>query len=165
MIGDIDMFRIGQGYDVHQLVEGRPLIIGGITIPHEKGLLGHSDADVLLHTVADACLGAIGAGDIGKHFPDTDPEFKDADSAKLLRHVWAIVKNEGYSLGNADCTIIAQSPKMAPHIEDIRARIAELLDTSVDRINVKATTTEKLGFTGRSEGIAAQAVVLLVKSN
>ncbi|KWW21550.1 MULTISPECIES: 2-C-methyl-D-erythritol 2,4-cyclodiphosphate synthase [Peribacillus] len=159
------MFRIGQGYDVHQLVEGRPLIIGGITIPYEKGLLGHSDADVLLHTVADACLGAIGAGDIGKHFPDTDPEFKDADSAKLLRHVWAIVKKEGYELGNADCTIIAQSPKMAPHIEDIRVRIAELLDTTTDRINVKATTTEKLGFTGRSEGIAAQAVVLLVKSN
>ncbi|MGE6379704.1 2-C-methyl-D-erythritol 2,4-cyclodiphosphate synthase [Peribacillus muralis] len=159
------MFRIGQGYDVHQLVEGRPLIIGGITIPYEKGLLGHSDADVLLHTVADACLGAIGAGDIGKHFPDTDPEFKDADSAKLLRHIWAIVKKEGYSLGNADCTIIAQSPKMAPHIEDIRVRIADLLDTTVDRINVKATTTEKLGFTGRSEGIAAQAVVLLVKSN
>ncbi|MFJ7756229.1 2-C-methyl-D-erythritol 2,4-cyclodiphosphate synthase [Peribacillus muralis] len=159
------MFRIGQGYDVHQLVEGRPLIIGGISIPYEKGLLGHSDADVLLHTVADACLGAIGAGDIGKHFPDTDPEFKDADSAKLLRHIWAIVKKEGYSLGNADCTIIAQSPKMAPYIEDIRVRIADLLDTTVDRINVKATTTEKLGFTGRSEGIAAQAVVLLVKSN
>ncbi|MCO0598690.1 2-C-methyl-D-erythritol 2,4-cyclodiphosphate synthase [Peribacillus butanolivorans] len=159
------MFRIGQGYDVHQLVEGRPLIIGGITIPYEKGLLGHSDADVLLHTVADACLGAIGAGDIGKHFPDTDPEFKDADSAKLLQYIWAIVKKEGYVLGNADCTIIAQSPKMAPYIEEIRVRIAELLDASVDQINVKATTTEKLGFTGRSEGIAAQAVVLLVKSN
>ncbi|WP_336866278.1 2-C-methyl-D-erythritol 2,4-cyclodiphosphate synthase [Peribacillus frigoritolerans] len=159
------MFRIGQGYDVHQLVEGRPLIIGGITIPFEKGLLGHSDADVLLHTVADACLGAIGAGDIGKHFPDTDPEFKDADSAKLLQYIWAIVKKEGYSLGNADCTIIAQSPKMAPYIEEMRGRIAELLDASIDRINVKATTTEKLGFTGRGEGIAAQAVVLLVKSN
>ncbi|AZV61830.1 2-C-methyl-D-erythritol 2,4-cyclodiphosphate synthase [Peribacillus frigoritolerans] len=159
------MFRIGQGYDVHQLVEGRPLIIGGITIPYEKGLLGHSDADVLLHTVADACLGAIGAGDIGKHFPDTDPEFKDADSAKLLQYIWAIVKKEGYSLGNADCTIIAQSPKMAPYIEEMRGRIAELLDASIDRINVKATTTEKLGFTGRGEGIAAQAVVLLVKSN
>ncbi|MFJ7640659.1 2-C-methyl-D-erythritol 2,4-cyclodiphosphate synthase [Peribacillus sp. NPDC097264] len=159
------MFRIGQGYDVHQLVEGRPLIIGGITIPHEKGLLGHSDADVLLHTVADACLGAIGAGDIGKHFPDTDPEFKDADSAKLLQYIWAIVKKEGYELGNADCTIIAQSPKMAPYIEEMRVRIAELLDASVDQINVKATTTEKLGFTGRSEGIAAQAVVLLVKTN
>ncbi|MDQ7860896.1 2-C-methyl-D-erythritol 2,4-cyclodiphosphate synthase [Peribacillus frigoritolerans] len=159
------MFRIGQGYDVHQLVEGRPLIIGGITIPYEKGLLGHSDADVLLHTVADACLGAIGAGDIGKHFPDTDPEFKDADSAKLLKYIWAIVKKEGYSLGNADCTIIAQSPKMAPYIEEMRGRIAELLDASIDRINVKATTTEKLGFTGRGEGIAAQAVVLLIKSN
>ncbi|MED3689765.1 2-C-methyl-D-erythritol 2,4-cyclodiphosphate synthase [Peribacillus butanolivorans] len=159
------MFRIGQGYDVHQLVEGRPLIIGGITIPYEKGLLGHSDADVLLHTVADACLGAIGAGDIGKHFPDTDPEFKDADSAKLLQYIWAIVKKEGYVLGNADCTIIAQSPKMAPYIEEMRVRIAELLDASVDQINVKATTTEKLGFTGRSEGIAAQAVVLLIKSN
>ncbi|KON66546.1 2-C-methyl-D-erythritol 2,4-cyclodiphosphate synthase [Peribacillus butanolivorans] len=159
------MFRIGQGYDVHQLVEGRPLIIGGITIPYEKGLLGHSDADVLLHTVADACLGAIGAGDIGKHFPDTDPEFKGADSAKLLQYIWAIVKKEGYVLGNADCTIIAQSPKMAPYIEEMRVRIAELLDASVDQINVKATTTEKLGFTGRSEGIAAQAVVLLVKSN
>lgn len=165
MIGENKMFRIGQGYDVHQLVEGRPLIIGGITIPYEKGLLGHSDADVLLHTVADACLGAIGAGDIGKHFPDTDPEFKGADSAKLLQYIWAIVKKEGYVLGNADCTIIAQSPKMAPYIEEMRVRIAELLDASVDQINVKATTTEKLGFTGRSEGIAAQAVVLLVKSN
>lgn len=165
MIGENKMFRIGQGYDVHQLVEGRPLIIGGITIPYEKGLLGHSDADVLLHTVADACLGAIGAGDIGKHFPDTDPEFKDADSAKLPQYIWAIVKKEGYVLGNADCTIIAQSPKMAPYIEEMRVRIAELLDASVDQINVKATTTEKLGFTGRSEGIAAQAVVLLVKSN
>lgn len=165
MIGENKMFRIGQGYDVHQLVEGRPLIIGGITIPYEKGLLGHSDADVLLHTVADACLGAIGAGDIGKHFPDTDPEFKGADSAKLLQYIWAIVKKEGYVLGNADCTIIAQSPKMAPYIEEMRVRIAELLDASVDQINVKATTTEKLGFTGRSEGIAAQAVVLLVKTN
>ena len=144
------MFRIGQGFDVHQLVEGRPLIIGGITIPYEKGLLGHSDADVLLHTVADAVLGAIGAGDIGKHFPDTDPEFKDADSAKLLEHVWNLVKSEGYSLVNADCTIIAQSPKMAPYIEDMRARIAGLLEATVEQVNVKATTTEKLGFTGRS---------------
>lgn len=158
------MFRVGQGFDVHQLVEGRPLIIGGVTIPHEKGLLGHSDADVLLHTVADACLGAIGAGDIGRHFPDTDPEYKDADSAKLLQHVWAIVKKEGYVLGNADCTIIAQSPKMAPYNEKIKERVAELLEASVDQINVKATTTEKLGFTGRGEGIAAQVAVLLVKA-
>ena len=159
------MFRIGHCYDLHQLGECMPLIIGGITIPHEKGLLGHSDADVLLHTVADACLGAIGEGDIGKHFPDTDPEFKDADSAKLLQYIWAIVKKAGYELGNADCTIIAQSPKMAPYIEEMRMRIAELLDASVEQINVKATTTEKLGFTGRSEGIAAQAVVLLVKTS
>ncbi|WP_409290960.1 2-C-methyl-D-erythritol 2,4-cyclodiphosphate synthase [Peribacillus sp. SCS-37] len=157
------MFRVGQGFDVHQLVEGRPLIIGGITIPHEKGLLGHSDADVLLHTVADACLGAIGEGDIGRHFPDTSPLFKDADSSGLLKEVWELVKAKGYVLGNADCTIIAQSPKMAPHIEAMRAKIAELLEGTPDQVNVKATTTEKLGFTGRGEGIAAQAAVLLVK--
>ena len=157
------MFRIGQGFDVHQLVEGRPLIIGGITIPYEKGLLGHSDADVLLHTVADACLGAVGEGDIGKHFPDTDPAFKNADSAKLLIHVWGIVKEKGYEIGNIDCTIIAQKPKMLPYIPEMRARIAELLETSEDNVNVKATTTEKLGFTGRGEGIAAQVTVLLKK--
>ncbi|WP_433959638.1 2-C-methyl-D-erythritol 2,4-cyclodiphosphate synthase [Cytobacillus horneckiae] len=157
------MFRIGQGFDVHQLTEGRPLIIGGIQIPYEKGLLGHSDADVLLHTVSDACLGAIGEGDIGKHFPDTDPEFKDADSAKLMEHVWQLVKNKGYEIVNADCTIIAQMPKMAPHIESMRARIAELLETDAENINVKATTTEKLGFTGRGEGIASQVTVLLKK--
>ncbi|ALC88428.1 2-C-methyl-D-erythritol 2,4-cyclodiphosphate synthase [Bacillus sp. FJAT-18017] len=158
------MFRIGQGFDVHQLKEGRPLIIGGITIPYEKGLAGHSDADVLLHTVADACLGAIGEGDIGKHFPDTDEAFKDADSAKLLEQVWKLVKEQGYRLVNADCTIIAQKPKMAPYIEAIRTRIAELLEAEPSQINVKATTTEWLGFTGRGEGIAAQAVVLLTKS-
>jgi 2-C-methyl-D-erythritol 2,4-cyclodiphosphate synthase len=158
------MFRIGQGFDVHQLTEGRPLIIGGITIPNEKGLLGHSDADVLLHTVADAVLGAIGEGDIGRHFPDTDPEFKDADSAKLLQHVWGIVKEKGYELVNIDCTIIAQKPKMAPHIEPMRQRIASLLEGTPDQVNVKATTTEKLGFAGREEGIAAQAVVLLQKA-
>ncbi len=157
------MFRIGQGFDVHQLTEGRPLIIGGITIPYEKGLLGHSDADVLLHTVADACLGAIGEGDIGKHFPDTDPNFKDADSAKLMEHVWQLVKDKGYELVNADCTIIAQKPKMAPYIEQMRARIAELLEATTEQINVKATTTEKLGFTGRGEGIASQVVILLKK--
>lgn len=155
------MFRIGQGFDVHQLTEGRPLIIGGIEIPYEKGLLGHSDADVLLHTIADACLGAIGAGDIGKHFPDTDPTFKDADSAKLLEHVWKIVTDAGYELVNADCTIIAQKPKMAPYIEPMKTRIAELLQATPGQINVKATTTEQLGFTGRGEGIASQAVVLL----
>ena len=157
------MFRIGQGFDVHQLAENRPLIIGGITIPYEKGLIGHSDADVLLHTVTDACLGAIGAGDIGKHFPDTDPDFKDADSAELLQNVWELVKSRGYELVNADCTIIAQKPKMAPHIEQMKNRISQLLETTPDCINVKATTTEKLGFPGREEGIAAQAVVLLKK--
>lgn len=159
------MYRIGQGFDVHQLTEGRPLIIGGITIPYEKGLLGHSDADVLLHAVADACLGAVGKGDIGKHFPDTDPNFKGADSSRLLEHVWNIVKEQGYELANADCTIIAQKPKMAPYIEEMKARIAELLEGMPEQINVKATTTEKLGFTGRGEGIAAQAVVLLKKSS
>ncbi|WP_099352718.1 2-C-methyl-D-erythritol 2,4-cyclodiphosphate synthase [Fredinandcohnia onubensis] len=159
------MFRIGQGFDVHQLVEGRPLIIGGITIPYEKGLLGHSDADVLLHTVSDACLGAIGEGDIGRHFPDTDPNFKDADSAKLQQHVWELVRKKGYRLGNIDCTIIAQKPKMAPYIEQIRGRIAELLEADPSQVNVKATTTEKLGFAGRGEGIAAQATVLLLKED
>ncbi|MDG5788141.1 2-C-methyl-D-erythritol 2,4-cyclodiphosphate synthase [Evansella sp. AB-P1] len=156
------MIRIGQGFDVHQLVEGRPLIIGGVELPYSKGLLGHSDADVLLHTIADACLGAIGEGDIGKHFPDTDPEFKDADSAKLLSHVWDLVKQRGYQLGNLDCTIMAQKPKMAPYISKMNNRIAELLDSEIGNINVKATTTEKLGFTGREEGIASMAVVLLV---
>ncbi len=157
------MIRIGQGFDVHQLVEGRPLIIGGVTIPYEKGLLGHSDADVLLHTIADAALGAIGAGDIGRHFPDTDEAFKDADSAKLLEHVWQLVKEQGYRLGNLDCTIIAQKPKMAPHIEAIQKRIAELLEADVSQINVKASTTEKLGFNGRGEGITSLAVILLVR--
>jgi 2-C-methyl-D-erythritol 2,4-cyclodiphosphate synthase len=155
------LFRIGQGFDVHQLGEGVPLIIGGVTIPYEKGLIGHSDADVLLHTIADACLGAIGEGDIGRHFPDTDPAYKGADSAKLLEHVWQLVESKGYKLGNIDCTIIAQMPKMAPYIGSMRERIASLLQSTPDRVNVKATTTEKLGFTGRGEGIAAQAVVLL----
>jgi 2-C-methyl-D-erythritol 2,4-cyclodiphosphate synthase len=157
------MFRIGQGFDVHQLVEGRPLIIGGVRIPYEKGLLGHSDADVLLHAVADACLGAIGAGDIGKHFPDADDRYKDADSALLLKQVWELVKQQGYELVNLDCTIIAQKPKMAPHIEQMKENIANLLEGKPSQVNVKATTTEKLGFTGREEGIAAQAVVLLQK--
>jgi 2-C-methyl-D-erythritol 2,4-cyclodiphosphate synthase len=157
------MIRIGQGYDVHKFEEGRPLIIGGITIPHDRGLTGHSDADVLLHTVTDAALGAIGEGDIGRHFPDTDAAFKDADSAVLLEKIWALVEERGYKLGNIDCTIIAQRPKMAPHIEAIRQRIAELLKADVTQVNVKATTTEKLGFTGREEGIAALATILLVK--
>lgn len=153
--------RIGHGFDVHQLVEGRPCIIGGVNIPFEKGLLGHSDADVLLHAVADACLGAIGEGDIGKHFPDTDDAFKDADSKELLKHVFQIVKEKGYTLGNVDCTIIAQMPKMAPHITAMREVIAELLEADLTQVNVKATTSEKLGFTGRGEGIATEVVVLL----
>ena len=157
------MIRIGQGFDVHEFEEGRPLIIGGITIPYEKGLTGHSDADVLLHTVTDAALGAIGEGDIGRHFPDTDEAFKDADSAVLLQKVWEIVEEQGFRLGNIDCTIMAQKPKMAPHIETIRARIAELLNADVSQVNVKATTTEKLGFVGREEGIASMATILLLK--
>lgn len=157
--------RIGQGFDVHEFADNRPLIIGGVTIPYERGLIGHSDADVLLHTVTDAALGAIGEGDIGKHFPDTDPDFKDADSAKLLEHIWKLVDSKGYKLGNIDCTIIAQKPKMAPHIETIRTRIAELLQADISQVNVKATTTERLGFTGREEGIASMATILLVKKD
>ena len=157
------MFRVGQGFDVHEFAGNRPLIIGGVTIPYEKGLIGHSDADVLLHTVTDAALGAIGEGDIGRHFPDTDPEFKNADSAKLLAYIWNIVEEKGYKLGNVDCTIIAQAPKMAPYITQMRDRIAELLNAEPSQVNVKATTTEKLGFTGRGEGIAAQATILLIQ--
>jgi 2-C-methyl-D-erythritol 2,4-cyclodiphosphate synthase len=162
--GDETMIRVGQGYDVHQLAEGRKCIIGGIEIPFEKGLLGHSDADVLLHAVSDAVLGALGLGDIGKHFPDTDPEFKDADSVKLLEHVWSLAKAKGYSLGNADATIIAQRPKMAPYIPEMNRVLARVLEADESRINVKATTTEKLGFTGREEGIAAQVIVCLMKN-
>jgi len=139
--------RIGQGFDVHAFAEGRPLILGGIEIPHDRGLLGHSDADVLLHTIADAALGAIAAGDIGKHFPDTDPEFKDADSKVLLRHVWQLVKAEGYVLGNVDATVMAERPKLRTYIDDMRAVIADLLEADISQVNVKATTTEKLGFT------------------
>ncbi|WP_123042153.1 2-C-methyl-D-erythritol 2,4-cyclodiphosphate synthase [Cohnella candidum] len=158
------MIRIGQGFDVHQLVEGRPCIIGGVTIPYEKGLLGHSDADVLLHAISDAVLGALALGDIGKHFPDTDPAYAGADSVVLLRRVWALAKEKGYRLGNADATIIAQAPKMAPHIPAMVKVIADVLEGDEDQVNVKATTSEKLGFTGRGEGIAAQAVVCLVKA-
>lgn len=157
------MIRVGQGFDVHKFEEGRPLIIGGITIPHDRGLAGHSDADVLLHTITDAALGAIGEGDIGRHFPDTDVAFKDADSAVLLEKIWELVNERGYVLGNIDCTVIAEKPKMSPHIETIQARIAELLKADVSQVNVKATTSEKLGFTGREEGIAAMATILLQK--
>ncbi len=158
------MIRVGQGFDVHRLVEGRKCIIGGVDIPYEKGLLGHSDADVLLHAITDAILGALAKGDIGKHFPDMDPTFKDADSLKLLEHVWMMVREEGYTLGNLDATIIAQKPKMAPYIPQMVTIIATALEAEGSQINVKATTTEQLGFTGRGEGIAAQAVVCLIKN-
>lgn len=159
------MIRVGQGYDVHQLAEGRPCIIGGVTIPYERGLLGHSDADVLLHAITDAVLGALGLGDIGKHFPDTDDAFKDADSLKLLERVWALAKERGYKLGNVDGTIIAQRPKMAPYIPQMTEVIARALEADEpSQVNVKATTTEHLGFTGRGEGIASLAVVCLVKA-
>ncbi|HOB00483.1 MAG TPA: 2-C-methyl-D-erythritol 2,4-cyclodiphosphate synthase [Casimicrobium huifangae] len=154
-------FRIGTGFDVHQLVEGRNLIMGGVKIPYERGLLGHSDADVLLHAIADALLGAAALGDIGKHFPDSDSAYKGADSRVLLRSVVARVRAAGWQVGNVDATIIAQAPKMAPHIEQMRRNIASDCAVVPDRIAVKATTTEMLGFTGRGEGIAAQAVALL----
>ena len=155
------MMRIGQGYDVHRLVEKRKLIIGGVNIPHSQGLEAHSDGDVLIHALCDALLGAAGLGDIGRHFPDTDARFKDADSRILLRAVMEKLQEQGLQLGNADCTIIAQAPKMAPHIEQMRKNLAQDCRVSVDNMNVKATTTEKLGFTGRKEGIAAEAIVLL----
>ncbi|SDE59000.1 2-C-methyl-D-erythritol 2,4-cyclodiphosphate synthase [Paenibacillus sp. UNCCL117] len=158
------MIRVGQGFDVHQLVEGRKCIIGGVDIPYEKGLLGHSDADVLLHALSDAILGALAMGDIGKHFPDTADEYKDADSYELLLHVWKLAVGAGYRLGNADLTIIAQKPKMAPYIPAMVERIAAALNAEPSQINVKATTTEQLGFTGRGEGIAAQAIVCLLQN-
>ncbi|HIJ96515.1 MAG TPA: 2-C-methyl-D-erythritol 2,4-cyclodiphosphate synthase [Desulfuromonadales bacterium] len=154
--------RIGHGYDVHRLVEGRKLIMGGVDIPWEKGLLGHSDADVLLHAIADGILGAIGEGDIGRHFPDNDPAYKGADSLKLLAHVMNLAKQRGYRLGNLDATIIAQLPKMAPHIQNMRQNIATVLNAEISQVNVKATTEEGLGFSGSGEGIAAHAVVLMM---
>ncbi|WP_128896458.1 2-C-methyl-D-erythritol 2,4-cyclodiphosphate synthase [Longirhabdus pacifica] len=157
------MIRVGQGFDVHQLVEGRKCIIGGVDIPYEKGLLGHSDADVLLHAITDAILGALGKGDIGTHFPDTDEAFKDADSMVLLQQVWEMSRSEGFTLSNLDATIIAQKPKMAPYIPQMVKKVAETLEVETSQINIKATTTEKLGFTGRGEGIAAQCVVCLMK--
>lgn len=157
------MIRVGQGFDVHQLAEGRPCIIGGVTIPYGKGLLGHSDADVLLHAISDAVLGALALGDIGKHFPDTDPAYEGADSLVLLRRVWALAVERGYALGNADATIIAQAPKMAPYIAQMVQVIAGALEADASQVNVKATTSERLGFTGRGEGIAAQAVVCLIR--
>lgn len=153
--------RIGHGFDVHRLTEGRPLILGGIEIPFDKGLDGHSDADVLLHAISDALLGAVAMGDIGTHFPDTDPAFKGADSSELLGQVYRLLREKKYECINIDATIIAQKPKMAPYIEEMRRNIASLLDIEPDQVNVKATTTEKLGFPGRGEGIAAEAVVLI----
>ncbi|WP_020157831.1 2-C-methyl-D-erythritol 2,4-cyclodiphosphate synthase [Methylobacter marinus] len=157
------MIRVGQGYDVHRFKEDGDVILGGVKIDYEKGLEAHSDGDVVLHALSDALLGAAALGDIGKHFPDTDPEFKGADSRVLLRHVYGIVQEKGYSLVNADITIIAQAPKMAPYISAMCRNIADDLKVDVDCINVKATTTEKLGFEGRKEGIAVQAVVLIEK--
>ncbi len=154
--------RIGMGYDVHKLVEDRPLIIGGERIAYDLGLMGHSDADVLLHAISDALLGAAALGDIGKHFPDTDPNYKGADSMQLLKVVGMLLEREGYVLGNLDATIIAQRPKMAPHIDQMRKNIASALQVDMGLISVKATTTEKLGFAGRGEGIAAEAVALIV---
>ena len=153
--------RIGHGYDVHRLVEGRPLILGGVHIPYEKGLLGHSDADVLLHAVSDALLGAAGLGDIGKHFPDTDPQYKGADSLELLRVVVSRVTEKGYRISNIDVTMIAQKPKLRPHIEAMEQNIAAATGISADRVNVKATTEEQLGFTGTGEGMRCHAVCLL----
>lgn len=157
--------RIGSGYDVHRLTEGRKLIIGGVEIPYEKGLLGHSDADVLLHAIMDALLGAAALGDIGLHFPDSDPAYEGADSRVLLREVGRLLRAKGYRVGNVDATIIAQRPKMRPHIEAMRANIAADLGVLPDRINVKATTEEGLGFTGAGEGIAAQAVALIEEAS
>ncbi|MGO3196587.1 2-C-methyl-D-erythritol 2,4-cyclodiphosphate synthase [Vagococcus salmoninarum] len=153
--------RIGQGFDVHQLVPNRPCIIGGVTLPFEKGLLGHSDADVLLHAITDALLGAAGLGDIGKMYPDTDQQYLNADSMVLLRGAWQAVKAQGYTIGNLDCTILAERPKMLPYISAMKDNISEACELSVQQINLKATTMETMGFVGREEGIGALAVVLL----
>lgn len=155
--------RVGQGYDVHKLVEGRKCIICGVEIPFDRGLMGHSDADVALHALSDALLGAAALGDIGRHFPDTDPKFEGADSRVLLRNVVCLIREKGYEVVNADVTIIAQKPKMMPYIEKMRENVAADLGVSLDEVNIKATTTEKLGFEGREEGISSMAVVLIDK--
>jgi len=154
--------RIGQGYDVHAFGEGDHITLGGVSIPYERGLIAHSDGDVLIHALCDALLGAAALGDIGQHFPDTDPTYSGADSRELLREVVSLVTGKGYQLANTDMTIIAQAPKMSPYIEQMKSNLAKGLDCEIDQVNVKATTTEKLGFEGRKEGIACQAVVLLV---
>ncbi len=153
--------RTGFGYDSHRLVEGRPFMLGGIHLPYSKGGLGHSDADVLLHAITDAVLGAVALGDIGQHFPDTDPAWKDADSSLLLKHVVGLARQKGWAVGNMDCTVVLEEPKLRPHIDAMRAAIAKLLGTGMDAVSVKASTNEKMGFTGRGEGVCAYAVVLL----
>ena len=159
------MIRIGHGYDVHRLAQNRKLIIGGVEIPHDKGLDGHSDADVLVHAIMDSMLGALALGDIGKHFPDNDPEYKGSDSIKLLEKVNGIINKEGFYVVNIDSTILAQAPKLAPYIDDMRKKIADTLKTDISNVSVKATTEEKLGFTGEKLGIAAHSVCLLEKNN
>lgn len=159
-----DDLRIGYGYDVHALAPGYPLILGGISVPHERGAVGHSDADVILHVICDALLGALALGDIGHHFPDTDPTYKGIDSALLLERVYALVCARDWALANLDCTLCLQRPKVAGHVPAMRARIAEILGVDVERVSVKATTTEKLGFVGTEEGVSAHAVVLLRRS-
>ena len=156
-------FRVGHGYDVHKLVEDRKLIIGGVEIPHYKGLLGHSDADVLAHAICDALLGAAALGDIGKHFPDNDDRYKDVDSLVLLEKVCELIRNKGYEISNVDSTILAQAPKLRPYIDEMRSKLAKAMKLDIDELSVKATTEERLGFTGIEEGIAAHAVVLLMK--
>lgn len=157
--------RIGHGYDVHRLTENRKLILGGVSIPYEKGLLGHSDADVLVHAVMDSLLGALALGDIGKHFPDTDPRYKGADSIELLKHVTGLINEHGCTLGNLDATVIAQAPKLAPYIEQMRKNIADAVGCDISQVNVKATTEEKLGFTGDGSGISAHCVCLLTEKD
>lgn len=159
------IFRTGFGFDVHAFVEGRKLIIGGVQIPSGKGLIGHSDADVLLHAICDALLGALALGDIGTHFPNTDAKWKDSDSTILLKHSYNLVKKNGYVLSNIDCVLAMESPKIAPYVEQIKNRIAEILESDINQISVKATTTEKLGFIGRTEGVASFATVLLMQKD
>ncbi len=154
--------RIGHGYDVHRFCDGRPLYLGGVNIPYDKGLLGHSNADVLLHAICDALLGAAAMGDIGHHFPDTDPAYKGIDSKKLLKVTVELLEQKGYKVGNIDSTVLAQEPKLAPYIENMRQTVAEIVGTDIENINIKATTEEGLGFTGRKEGIAAHAVAIII---
>ena len=156
------MIRIGTGFDVHALVPGRRLVLGGVTIPHDRGLDGHSDADVLIQAIGDAILGALALGDLGRHFPDTDPRWKGADSRALLRHIASLMRERGFAIGNVDSTIVAQAPKLAPHVPAMRANLAADLGCAIDEVSVKATTTERLGFAGRGEGIAAMASVVVV---